>query len=344
MAGQRRGQRQLRPRSLAALLISVLGVAFARQAFVGVGISQQTGRACTSSTTQQSDNDFQKVIMRSVATDVETEAAVAADSEEALMEGQRYIAMNRFKVRYGAEATFETRWATRKSSLLTLAGFRWFGLFRRVPAPGDAEIVPADPDEYNYVSFTIWENKKNFNSWRKGPAFKEAHGGGDIFAFVGMIINGFMTSKGPPKPAFWRSLSVDTATEAKDRLVSGPGGQPDADGSSMLDAEVAAMMLRFPVPRDQKAAFEKAWQDERAKAAGKLDSEPGFRFVQLLRRDQEPDDEVTYMAVSMWDDVEQLSKWRSTPSGESFVQAVGGIEPIPYFYEGTLVLESEAGA
>ena len=31
-----------------------------------------------------------------------------------------------------------------------------------------------------YVSFTIWETKKDFTFWRKGPAFKEAHGGGGI--------------------------------------------------------------------------------------------------------------------------------------------------------------------
>ena len=26
----------------------------------------------------------------------------------------------------------------------------------------------------------VWENKDNFNAWRKGPAFKEAHGGGTV--------------------------------------------------------------------------------------------------------------------------------------------------------------------
>jgi len=48
-----------------------------------------------------------------------------------------------------------TRWATRKSRLATLPGFKYFHLMRRVSLDGDGAEVD-DDDKYNYVSFTIW--------------------------------------------------------------------------------------------------------------------------------------------------------------------------------------------
>lgn len=279
-----------------------------------------------------------------------------------LLPGERYIAMNRFQVRDGSDAQFETRWATRKSSLIELAGFRWFGLFRRVPPAG--EDPEPYPDDYNYVSFTIWENKKNFNAWRTGPAFKEAHGGGSVFDFFGMIINGFMTSKGPPKPAFWRGMLMEKTTEEKPRLLSGPGGQADADGSKVLDPEVFVSMNRFTVAEGREAEFEQRW----ANRESKLQDLPGFRFFQLMRRDQTPDDGVNYISMAAWDNREAFDNWRN---GDAFKKAHGGGKPPqagaghggassqgsgkpmggvlvkppkPYFYEGKLVLESEKGA
>ena len=43
-----------------------------------------------------------------------------------------------------------------------------------------------------YVSFTIWETKKDFTFWRKGPAFKEAHGGGGILDWSCAAVACFM--------------------------------------------------------------------------------------------------------------------------------------------------------
>jgi len=317
----------LRPRSLVGLLAAVCAIV-GRNAFVGTRVLS----------TIETSKDFTATVSRHAEA---TKEAVATDKAETLAPPMRYIAMNRFQVRDGAEPTFEQRWATRQSSLLELDGFRWFALFRRVAVPGESGDYP---DDYNYVSFTIWENKKNFNSWRTGPAFKEAHGGGNIFGFFSMIINGFMTSKGPPKPAFWRSLSVEKTAQAKERLLSGPGGRPDADGVSKLDAEVSALMLRFPVPKGDEAKFEKTWMADREMMFSKLKDTPGFRFGQLVRRDKTADDEVTYMAVTMWDDVEHMEKWRSSKSASDLMDAVDGVTPMPYLYEGFLVLESEIGA
>jgi hypothetical protein len=91
--------------------------------------------------------------------------------------------------------------------------------------------------DFNYMSLTLWSDKKSFNAWRSGEAFKEAHGGGTLFGFVDMLVRGgaampeqrmhtstaiastaqrssprpvqvssTMTLQGPPKPAFWNGL------------------------------------------------------------------------------------------------------------------------------------------
>eukprot|EP00951_Prasinocladus_malaysianus_P035985 scaffold375230_cov50-Prasinocladus_malaysianus.AAC.1 len=86
------------------------------------------------------------------------------------------------------------------------------------------------------MSLTLWQDKKSFNEWRTGEAFKEAHGGGTLFGFVDMLVSlrpkchhtnqsylvicrqqvmrfvgtrqvsSTMTLEGPPKPAFWNGL------------------------------------------------------------------------------------------------------------------------------------------
>lgn len=47
-----------------------------------------------------------------------------------------HIAMNRFKVRHGAEAEFEEMWRSRQRNLLQMDGFSGFRLLR---GPADAE-------------------------------------------------------------------------------------------------------------------------------------------------------------------------------------------------------------
>lgn len=87
----------------------------------------------------------------------------------------RYLATNRFKVRGNKEAQFEKRWADRKSRLSQLEGFRLFSLFRRIEDSSEIAKLSAslnslttENDAYNYISFTIWESKDNFDSWRTG--------------------------------------------------------------------------------------------------------------------------------------------------------------------------------
>jgi len=79
--------------------------------------------------------------------------------EGGLLEGERYVAMNRFAIREGSEAKFEARWANRKSRLAELPGFRYFHLMKRCD-------MENSPDEFNYRSLTIWEKKVHHY---KGP-------------------------------------------------------------------------------------------------------------------------------------------------------------------------------
>eukprot|EP00667_Euglena_gracilis_P025128 EG_transcript_29301 len=112
--------------------------------------------------------------------------AETAATAKGLLPAQRYIASNQFKVRDGAEAKFEQRWATRKSRLALLPGFRFFTLLRRSgphvrnQPPNLTRVKPLGneqyTDDYNYVSLTLWQDKDAFAAWRQGDAFKEAHG------------------------------------------------------------------------------------------------------------------------------------------------------------------------
>ena len=122
---------------------------------------------------------------------VEEDTAVGANSDsflqdddeteltsKGLLKRDRYVATNRFAVRPGKEAKFEKRWATRKSRLASLDGFRYFHLMRRVTLNDDGSSTYDGGDKKdetnmgNYVSFTVWEKKSHFSAWRKGDAFK----------------------------------------------------------------------------------------------------------------------------------------------------------------------------
>lgn len=106
-----------------------------------------------------------------------------------LLKRDRYIASNRFAVRQGKAAKFEQRWATRKSRLAQLDGFKYFHLMRRVVLNDDGSTAYDEgtnevSSQGNMVSFTVWEKKSDFSAWRSGEAFKEAHGGTSIGAFL----------------------------------------------------------------------------------------------------------------------------------------------------------------
>ena len=76
-----------------------------------------------------------------------------------------FIAMNRFKVRLGQEAEFETVWRERDSHLKDVPGFIEFHLLRG----------PEAEDHTLYASHSIWASRDHFEDWTRSEAFRKAH-------------------------------------------------------------------------------------------------------------------------------------------------------------------------
>lgn len=76
-----------------------------------------------------------------------------------------FIAMNRFKVRRGAEDAFETVWRTRDSHLKAVPGFVDFHLLKG----------PEAEDHVLYASHTVWRSRADFEAWTRSEAFRLAH-------------------------------------------------------------------------------------------------------------------------------------------------------------------------
>ena len=319
---------------------------------------------------------------------VEEDTAVGADSflqdddesdltSKGLLKRDRYVATNRFAVRPGKEAKFEKRWATRKSRLASLDGFRYFHLMRRVTLNDDGSSTYDGGDKKdetnmgNYVSFTVWEKKSHFSAWRKGDAFKEAHGGTSIGAFLSTMVNSALVLQGPPRPAFYDGLLMQsTKPESIPETVDG-WRNVAADGINVLPAECFVACNQFYVPAENAASFEQRW----AKRESKLKECDGFVAFSMLRRDGQAKghgtspmtpDEATYQSTTIWRDRAAFDAWRE---GNNFRQAHGqkaegekkeseeakkpegqgpppqwSKPPTPVFYEGTLVITGEEGA
>ena len=80
-----------------------------------------------------------------------------------------FIAMNRFQVKIGSEAAFETVWRTRESYLSSMAGFVEFHLLKG----------PVAEDHTLYSSHTVWADKAAFEAWTKSDEFRRAHAHAD---------------------------------------------------------------------------------------------------------------------------------------------------------------------
>jgi len=270
------------------------------------------------------------------------------------LKGERYIVFNRFECRdmKDSAARFEKRWTERKSRLADLDGFRFFSLLRRVPFDRDEELVVPE-GEPNYMSFTVWEDKSGFNEWRKGDAFKEAHGGGSIFGFLDMILSSTMTLKGTPKPAFYDALIP--ISKVPESVPAAPGGWRDvqADGKNPIAPDVFVAQNRFAVDKGEEEAFEQRWASRESEL---MDCE-GFVFFTMMRRDAlEADDGFNYVSTTIWESREAFEAWRA---GSAFKRAHGegkaggkpaagkpmfSKPPSPALWEGKLMLTTPQGA
>ena len=78
-----------------------------------------------------------------------------------------YIAMNRFKVIRGEEASFEHVWLSRDTHLGSVPGFLEFHLLRG----------PEREDHTLFSSHTVWADRDSFTAWTQSEQFRKAHGG-----------------------------------------------------------------------------------------------------------------------------------------------------------------------
>jgi heme-degrading monooxygenase HmoA len=78
-----------------------------------------------------------------------------------------FIAMNRFRVRPGAEADFEAVWLNREVYLDGVPGFIEFHLLRG----------PENEDHTLYSSHTVWHSRADLEAWTRSAAFRAAHKG-----------------------------------------------------------------------------------------------------------------------------------------------------------------------
>jgi len=302
-------------------------------------------------------------------------------SEMMLLKRDRYVATNRFSVRAGKEGKFEQRWANRKSRLATLDGFKYFHLMRRVdPNKNGGEYVQTDENGEsmgNYVSFTIWEKKSHFSAWRTGEAFKEAHGGTSIGAFVSTMVSSALILKGAPRPAFYDGLLVQSMTpQDVPKIVDGWRSISSNDSDNgILPSECFVACNQFFVPSTNAVAFEQRW----ANRESKLKDCPGFIGFTMMRRDiksnkghgtvpMDSDTEPTYLSTTLWKDQASFQAWRESTN---FSKAHGSSSssssssssdkpkedkkpagppkplwtkpPVPVFYEGKLVITTENG-
>jgi heme-degrading monooxygenase HmoA len=76
-----------------------------------------------------------------------------------------FIAMNRFRVKRGAEGAFEKVWLSRDSYLDRVPGFVEFHLLKG----------PEAEDHALYASHTVWQSKAAFEAWTKSEEFRAAH-------------------------------------------------------------------------------------------------------------------------------------------------------------------------
>ncbi|MHC5012517.1 MAG: antibiotic biosynthesis monooxygenase family protein [Planctomycetota bacterium] len=76
-----------------------------------------------------------------------------------------YVAMNRFRVARGHEASFELMWKERESYLDEVPGFRAFHLLRG----------PEREDHTLFASHSTWDSEESFVAWTRSDAFRKAH-------------------------------------------------------------------------------------------------------------------------------------------------------------------------
>jgi len=320
--------------------------------------SLRSSALASSATLRTPAHSFGRIGARGMSMVAGTQPDTATQAESERIAGDRFIACNRFISRPSKAAAFEQRWAERKSSLVKMEGFRFFTLMRRVDKVGDKEWPQPDktPD---YMSLTVWDKKDNFQAWRSGPAFKDAHGGGTIGGIFSAIVGALTELKGAPKPAFFEAIAPITVDKASSAIVlTGRDitGKPIADGKEKLPAECFVSMNRMVAKPGKEGDLEKYWAERESTLA----QYPGFVGFAFLRRDADgkkkgdfADDKFTHTTCTIWASQDYFSKWREAHYADWEKRQAKGESngfkdflaesPEPIYWEGTQVLSMDKG-
>lgn len=253
--------------------------------------------------------------------------------DDTLIKGREYIATNRFVVRANKDAKFEERWAKRQSKLATLEGFEFFALLRKI----SENNIDDKEDIFNYISCTFWGNKDNFDAWKNGEAFKEAHGGGSITDFIKLISTALFILKGSPKPAFYDSIlqvKVDsTLNELKSSLnINNGWRQVDSNGIDLLQPDVYASIKKYTIKDGREMTFEKIVTS----SSSKYSNENGLISYNILRRNADN----TYSELLLWKNknLYDESTYKSSHKDDQTYSDLFKSNPTLSFYEGKLTL------
>jgi len=198
-----------------------------------------------------------------------------------LLPRERYVAFNRHFTRKSnplAAAKLEMRWAQRNSTLATCDGFRFFSLLRRIQTE-----MEYDENKPDYMTLMVWDDKKKYQTWRTGNAFKEAHAGGQLTDILVDLIDVLKILHSPPVPAFWDGIHLDSipgSTSPVQLLQRDDNGRAKADGKSLLPTECFVTFDDLQVLPENRASFEKEWEAQR----NGILSQEGFVGSTLLRR------------------------------------------------------------
>ena len=135
----------------------------------------------------------------------------------------------------------------------------------------------------NYMSLTVWDEKSDFSAWRKGDAFKEAHGGMSIGAFMSIMIFSAMILNCVPHPVFYDALLMQSTPTDEEDLPETLDGWRNvkADGKIYLQKECFIAQNQLFVSNDIAVEFEQRW----AKRESKLKDCEGFVAFSMMRRD-----------------------------------------------------------
>ena len=123
---------------------------------------------------------------------------VSADGKS-MLDGECFVAMNRFSVAEGMSDAFEQRFAQRESTLDAFDGFKGFLLLRR---------DGTDPDGVTHSTWSVWRDRASFEAWMgaekkpKGPPAASAGAAAEGSRPPPQIYNK------PPVPSFYEGILV----------------------------------------------------------------------------------------------------------------------------------------